>query len=203
LIPNIKPFIVFMLLIAPGCSTISALSSASEPLEVYELRAPTVPSTVRRSGTELVIEEPAASGALAVERIMIQPGPLQAQYLPGVRWADTAPIILQTLLVRSLTETGALGSVGRRPVGTIADFAVLSELTDFQAETADGNRGAEIVVRVSFRIVRERDARVIATRTFERRELADDTGVETIVPAFDRATSGLIAEVIPWILGQL
>ncbi|WP_333713005.1 ABC-type transport auxiliary lipoprotein family protein [Yoonia sp.] len=203
MIHNIKPFIALLLLLAPGCGAISALDSASEPLEVYELRAPSLQTAVRRSRTELVVEEPTASGALAVERIMIQPRPLQAQYLPGVRWADTAPTMLQTLLVRSLTETGALGSVGRRPVGTIADFAVLSELTDFQAETADGNRGAEIVVRASFRIVRERDARVIATRTFERREQADDTGVETIVPAFDRATSALIAEVVPWILGQL
>jgi cholesterol transport system auxiliary component len=203
MIPDIKPFIIFVLLLTPACSAISALDSASEPLEVYELRAPNVASTVRRSTIELVVEEPMASGAVAVERIMIQPGPLQAQYLPGVRWADTAPTMLQTLLVRSLTETGALGSVGRRPVGTRADFAILSELTDFQAQTMNGNRGAEIVVRVSFRIVRERDARVIATRTFERRELAEDTRVDTIVPAFDRATSQLIADAVPWILGQM
>ena len=187
----------------PGCAALSALDDAADPLDVYELRTPAVQTATRRGNTELVIEEPNASGALAVERIMIQPDPLQAQYLPGARWADTAPVMLQTLLVRSLTETGALGSVGRRPVGTLADYAVLSELTDFQAEVTNGSDGATVVVRLSFRIVRERDARVIATRTFSQSEGAADTDTGTIVAAFDRATSRLIAEAVPWILSAL
>lgn len=203
MIQKIKAPIVAMLLLAPACSAISAFESASKPLEVYELQSPEVASDVRRRRTELLVEEPTASGALAVERIMIQPGPLQAQYLPGVRWADTAPIMLQTLLVRSLTDTGALGSVGRRPVGTVANYAVLSELTDFQAVSVAGNRGAEIVVRLSLRIVRERDAQVIATRSFEHREQSADTEAATVVQAFDRATSQLIAAAVPWILAQM
>lgn len=203
MIPKIKYALFGLLLFVPACGAISALDTASQPLEIYELRSPDVQSTVRRGGTELVIEEPSASGALATERIMIQPGPLQAQYLPGVRWADTAPKMLQTLILRSITQTGALGSVGRRPVGTIADYAVLSELTDFQAETRPDARGADVVVRISFRIVRERDARVIATRTFEQSARADDTRTGTLVAAFDQATSQLATDAVPWILSQL
>ena len=203
MISPLNSAVLSLTLLLSGCGAISALDSASQPLEVYELHSPAMPTAARQSTIELVIEEPTASGALAVERIMIQPAPLQAQYLSGVRWADTAPVMLQTLLLRSVTETNALGSVGRRPVGTISDFAVLSELTDFQAEANDSGAGAEVVVRVSFRIVRERDARVIATRTIEHREFSADTEVGTIVTAFDRATSRLIADAAVWILSQL
>ena len=94
-----------------ACSALSALDEASKPLEVYELTTPAVRPSGARRNVELVVEEPAASGALATERIMVRPAPLQAQYLPGVRWADTAPIMLQTLMVRSLTETGSFATL--------------------------------------------------------------------------------------------
>lgn len=187
-----------------GCSAISALGEASQPLEIYELQTPPVPQVAaRQRSVELVVEEPIASGALATERIMIRPAPLQAQYLPGVRWADTAPVMLQTLIVRSLTETGALNSVGRRPVGTIADYAVLGELTDFQAEPAVEGDSATVRLRLVLRVVRESNARVIATRSFAVTEPADGTDADSVVAAFNRACTSLLSEIVPWILARL
>ncbi|NNF23429.1 MAG: hypothetical protein HKN63_01280 [Rhodobacteraceae bacterium] len=195
--------ILLLTLLLPGCSAISALGQASQPLEIYELQTPAVQQAASRRNIELVVEEPSASGALAIERVMIRPAPFQAQYLPGVRWADTAPVMLQTLMVRSLTETGALGSVGRRPVGTAGDYAILSELTDFQAELADQRGGAVIRVRLILRIVRERDARVVATRTFSVTEGAASTDTDAIVAAFDLATSRLLSDAVSWIIPRV
>jgi cholesterol transport system auxiliary component len=166
------PLLLILPMILAACSAVTALNDASEPLEVYELRTPALQPAAARRGVEIVVEEPSASGALSVERIMIRPSPLQAQYLPGVRWSDTAPVMLQTLMVRGLLESGGFGSVGRRPVGSLGDYAILTELTDFQAETAEGQSGAQIRVRMILRIVRERDARVVATRTFSESEPA-------------------------------
>lgn len=190
--------VLLLPLLAGGCSALSLLGGGSDPLEIYELQTPAIRTAVSRRGVEVVVEEPVASGALAVERIMISPSPLQAQYLPGVRWSDTAPVMVQTLLVRSLTETGALGSVGRRPVGSTADYAVLGELTDFQAEVA--GEGAVVRVRLILRLVREADARVVATRIFVAEQPAGSTGVETVVPAFDLAMSRVLGEAVPWVL---
>ena len=192
--------LTFML---PGCTALSALGSASQPLDIYELRTPPAQTVAaRRRGIELVVEEPIASGALATERIMIRPSPLQAQYLPDVRWSDTAPVMLQTLVVRSLAETGALGSVGRRPIGAVADFAVLGELTDFQAETDAEGDGASVRIRLDLRIVRERDARVVATRSFQTVEPVSATDSDSIVAGFDRASAALLTELVPWILSR-
>lgn len=186
----------------PGCAAISALDEASQPLEVYELRAPAVRKAAVQRNIELIVEEPAASGSLATERIMIRPSALQAQYLPGVRWADTAPIMVQTLLVRSLTESGAFRSVGRLPVGIDADYALLSELTDFQAEPTREGEGAVIRVRIIFRIVRESDASVVATRAFTITEEAGSTEVNSLVRSFDRATSKMLEAVVAWVVSD-
>ena len=185
-----------------GCGALTALEDAATPLEVYELRTPEVAQGGARRGVEMIVEEPLASGSLATERIMIRPSPLQAQYLPGVRWADPAPAMLQTMLVRSLSETGALGSVSRRPVGPRADYAVLGELTDFQGEAIEGAESGLVRVRFVLRVVRERDARVVATRSFEATELAAATDPDSLVAAFDGATSRLLPEAVAWIVSQ-
>ena len=195
-------FCLLLLTALSGCSALSALDEASKPLEVYELTTPAVRPSGARRNVELVVEEPAASGALATERIMVRPAPLQAQYLPGVRWADTAPVMLQTLMVRSLTETGSFSSVGRRPLGTLADYTVLSELTDFQAETTGEAGQATVRIRMSFRLVRENDARVVASRTLTATDAATSTEVDAIATAFDRATTRLLTEAVPWIIAN-
>jgi len=198
---RLSPAALLPVLMVPACTAISTLSEVSRPLEIYELHAPELQSVAtRRTDIEVVVEEPMASGALTTERIMIRPGALQAQYLPGVRWADPAPEMLQTLLLRSLTATGALGSVGRRPVGTIGDYVVLSELTDFQAETTDETDTATIRLRLMVRLVHERDARVIANRTFEVTETAGSSEIDAVVAAFDRASGRMLSEIVPWIL---
>jgi cholesterol transport system auxiliary component len=185
-----------------GCSAISALGDASQPLEIYELRTPQVPLSASRRGVELVVQAPAASGALATDRIMIQPAPLQAQYLPGVRWADTAPVMIQTLLVRALTETERFASVGRSPVGPVPDFTLLGELTDFQAESAGDKVAPVIRARLVLRLVRESDSRVVATRAFTVTENAASTDPDALAAAFDRATSQLLAEAVSWTVAR-
>jgi cholesterol transport system auxiliary component len=200
----LRRFFPFCLLLLPlaGCDALSALDEASRPLEVYQLQTPEIARARVSRNVELVVEEPVASGALTTERIMIQPAPLQAQYLPGVRWADTAPVMLQTIFVRSLTETGAFASVGRRPVGSVADFALLSELTDFQAQTTAEGDTATVRVRVVFRLVDESDGRVVATRAFAVTEAARGIDVAPLVEAFDRATSRLTTSAVSWLVAS-
>lgn len=191
-----------LVLATAGCGALSALDDAARPLEIYELRTPGIETAARRRNVELVVEEPIASGALSTERIMIRPARLQAQYLPDVRWADPAPVMLRTLLLRSLAETGAFTSVGRQPLASSGDYALLGELTDFQAEPVVGSETAEVRVRLMLRLVRERDASVVASRTFDAVEQSADTGPDSLVAAFDRATAALIAEVLPWVIAE-
>lgn len=188
-----------------GCSAISALSDATTPLEVYELRAEH--AGVVASGAplarDIIVELPTTAGALDTDRIMIRPNAFQAQYLPEARWGEPTPVMVQTLMVRALENTNALRYVARRPLGPGGDFAIVTELVDFQAEQPDANAAPVVNLRMSVRILRESDTRIIASRTFTASAEAASTDTLVLVAAFDRAAASLMDEFTAWTLASL
>jgi cholesterol transport system auxiliary component len=121
---------------------------------------------------DIIVEEPTAGGALNTDRIMIQPGRLQAQYLPDVRWSDPAPVMLQTLMLRALDQTAGLPVCRPPPAGPRWRFRHPDRDRRFPGRAGPDGEMAEVVVRIIVRIVRERGADVVATRTFAARERA-------------------------------
>jgi cholesterol transport system auxiliary component len=183
-----------------ACSAISALGTATAPLDAYEVRS--TGDLPRAAGgpvsRDLIVEEPTAGGALDTDRILIRPTPLQAQYLPGARWTDTVPVMVQTLMVRGLQETGAVRFVGRRPIGLGGDFALLTEITDFHATVAPD--GATVTTRIRFvaNMVRESDAQVVASRVFQVDAVAPSTETIDIVQALDQSMARLMPDFVRW-----
>lgn len=185
-----------------GCAAVSAIGGAATPLDAFDLRLP--PGTGPRAAggplaRALIVELPEVTGALDTDRILIRPTPLQAQYLPAARWAEPAADMMQTLLVRTLEDSGALRYVGRQPLGASGDFALVASLTDFQAELGAG--GAVLVrIRLSARLVREEDISVLASRVFEAVQPAPSTEAQPLVEAFNAAAARLVPEVSVWAL---
>lgn len=181
----------------PGCGALSALSGGPD-LDVFELRplsdAPRHCS--RGRNVELVIEEPKARGTLNSERIMIRPNALQTQYLPDAQWGDTVPITLQNLLVRGFGAYDVFTHVGRAPLGTAGDYAIISEINDFNAEVA--GKGATVKLSVNAQLVREMDATVVARGTFQASAQAPSTNTDDLVPAFDAAGQQLLTQMTDW-----
>lgn len=173
-------------------------------LEAFELRPPAAPPTAGRGlARDLVVEVPEVGAALDTDRIMIRPNPLQAQYLPGVRWTGSAPGMVQTLMLRTLQDANAFRYVGRRPLGPGADFALVSELTDFQAELREGAPGPLIRVRLIARLVREADATVMASRSFQNTAEAASLDTFAVLTAFNAATDAQLTELSRWVLTRL
>lgn len=188
-----------------GCGAISALGDATTPLDAYDLRIDPALGPRAAAGPlarVLVVELPEVGGALDTDRILIRPNPLQAQYLPGARWTDPAPQMIQSLLVRTFEDSGALRHVGRRPIGPGGDFALIGTLTDMQAELVDGG-GALVRIRLNARLVREADATVIATRVFEGTAPAAGVTALPLVEAFNSAANTVVPAAARWALGTL
>ncbi len=193
-------FAALALLLLSGCGAL--LGGATTPLDAFDLRAPQVDSAARATDRSLVVEIPDAGGALDTDRIMIRPNPLQAQYLPGARWTDEAPQMLQTVLLRALEDTNALRYVGRRPLGGLGDIALVSELTDLQAEVGP----EETVVarmRITARLVRESDAEVLSSRSFQARVPIASTETMDVVQGLNTAADVVIGEMVTWVLRQI
>ncbi|MGB8623619.1 MAG: ABC-type transport auxiliary lipoprotein family protein [Paracoccaceae bacterium] len=188
-----------------GCSALSAIGDVSKALEVYELRPPAdvVAARGRPLSTDVVVELPTTSGALATDRIMIRPNPLQAQYLPDVRWSEPTPVMVQTLMLRAIEASQAVRYVGRRPLGASGDYAIVTEIVDFQAEVADNDETARVRMRIIVRLVREDDASIAASRTFTADATAASLETPALVAAFDAASNRLLSEFAVWVPAEL
>ncbi|AHM02782.1 Membrane lipoprotein lipid attachment site [Roseibacterium elongatum DSM 19469] len=188
-----------------SCGALSALGDATEALDVYELRAPTDAPIApgRRIAADVIIEVPTTSGALQTDRIMIRPDALAASYLPGIRWSEEAPVMVQTLMLRTLDATQAIRYVGRRPLGAGGDFAVVTELVDFQATPLPEGDSARVDVRMIVRIVRERNVRIVASRSFATSAMAPTLEDADLVAAFDTAAGRVMSDFADWALVSL
>ncbi|WP_449043807.1 ABC-type transport auxiliary lipoprotein family protein [Paracoccus versutus] len=189
--------LLVLTLTLPGCAALRALEGEPDR-DVFELRPPSdVPRSCGRGRlAELVIEPPKARGTLDTDRIMIRPNQLQTQYLPDARWGDTVPVTLQTLLVRGFAVYDAFTHVGRAPLGAAGDYALISEINDFNAEVA--GPGAVIKLSVDAQMVREMDARVVSRGHFTATAQAATTKTADLIPAFDAAGQQLVAQMTDW-----
>lgn len=194
--------LLVLTLTLPGCAALRALEGEPDR-DVFELRPPSdAPRTCGRGRlAELVIEPPKARGTLDTDRIMIRPNQLQTQYLPDARWGDTVPVALQTLLVRGFAVYDAFTHVGRAPLGAAGDYALISEINDFNAEVA--GQGAVIKLSVDAQMVREMDARVVSRGHFTATAQAATTKTADLIPAFDAAGQQLVAQMTDWGLGAV
>lgn len=185
-----------------GCGALGALGDVSTALDVYELRTPAPDAPAARAlQRDVIVELPTSGGTLDTDRILIRPNPLQAQYLPDARWSDPTPLMVQTMMLRALEATGGLRYVGRQPLGGSGDFAVVTELTDFQAELQDDGETAMVRLGLVSRVVREADAGIVAGRTFAVSAPAASVDTQPLIAAFDSAASRLFADHAAWVLG--
>lgn len=185
-----------------GCATIGALDEVSEPLDAYQLRASLDGPSARGRAqeTDVIIEVPTASAAIDTEGILIRPQSTQVQYLPGARWIESAPLMIQSALVDGLERTGAFRFVGRRPLGPSGDYALITSIGAFEAVLLPDRDGATVHVRITARLLREDDARIVATKTVSTSTVAVDTETASIVRAYDTAATKAIDEIIAWVL---
>lgn len=183
-----------------GCSAITALDRAAQPLDVYELRAPDAAPVARSvQGIHFVVEVPTASGAIDTDRILIRPTPTQVTYLPDARWSEAAPVMLQTAIVESFLRANAFRFVGRRPLGASGDVALVTDLTDFGAEILPAREGATVEMSLVARLVREDDAEVAATRLITRSTRVPDTSTAAILAGFEAVSDAVLAELVGWV----
>jgi cholesterol transport system auxiliary component len=192
----LRPLLLALLL--PGCAAISALDRAAEPLDAYEIRAPQIAAARAPQGVHFVVEVPSASGAIDTESILVRPSPVQVQYLPDARWTEAAPVMIQTAIIDTFLSANAFRYVGRRPLGSSGDIALVSNLTEFGARTVPG--GVVVEMTLVARLVREDDAAVTASRTFTRSVAVSDTSDAAIVAGYEAVSNAVLSELAGWVL---
>ncbi len=181
-----------------GCGAVSALNSAARPMDTFDLLP--VPATDRgaaRRGAVLVVAMPDAPASLATDRILVKPDRAAITYLPDARWSDDLPSVIQSLLIRSISGAGRLGYVGRTEGGPVPDTALLVRLDTFGVDVQpDG--AFDVSVDMSLTLLRDRDQRVIASRSFAAVAPAADDSADTVVATFQNLLNILLPEMAEW-----
>ena len=198
-----KVIAVLALAILSGCGALTAISDASAPLDDYTLSAAVSASAARSGDAHLVVELPVSAGVLATDRILIKPVSFQAQYLPGARWSEPAPALVQSLLVASFQNLGGFALVGRTGAGLMPDYTLMTDLQAFQAEPG-GLDTKPFVVRISamMTVIRESDRRIVASRRFIATSQVETDDTLALVGGFDDAMQSVLLEAVRWTTAQ-
>lgn len=191
---------MFLTALLSACGALSSLNGSGATLAVYTLTPLAFADPTLGRGAHLVVELPTASGALATDRILIKPTTIEAQYLPDGRWVEPVPILIQSLLVNSLQNSGHFRIASRDGAGLMPDLTLMTEVQLFQAgpATMDGPRQV-IRIGLLLTLIRESDRSVLAVARFAGTATAATDATPDIVGAFESAMQDVLKQAFVWI----
>ena len=164
------------------------------PKSQFDQQAPTV-------SWQMVIETPTASAGLSTMRIALQRRQHELEYFAQANWVDTAPKMVQTLIIESFENSGRIAAVGRESLGLRADFALKIELRDFQADYIESDNPSARVA-ISVKLIRMPKRKIVGSWSHESLVVARDSSLEAIVEAFDQSLDEVMKNLITWVLLQ-
>jgi cholesterol transport system auxiliary component len=180
-----------------ACSGI--IPGTGEPLKLYTLTPKSTYSGVLpKVAWQLVIETPVAPSGLNTNRIALARSQITLDYYAGATWTDSAPQLVQTLLIESFENTGRIVAVGRESVGLKPDYVLKLELREFQAEYQDSNAPPTVHVRIISKLVRMPAREIVASHTAEQKQLAAANTLDAVVDAFDTALGPVLKDIVQW-----
>lgn len=183
-----------------GCNSLLP-GAERDPPKLYDLSpkstfAPDLP----KAHWQLVIETPVAAAGLSSARVALKRNPLQLEYFARVAWTDTAPRMVQTLMVESFENSGEIVSVGREDAGLRSDFVLKTELREFQAEYLKTDGAPRIRVRINAKLVQMPERKIIASKTIEYLVSAEANAMRAIINTFDEALGKTMKGLVEWAL---
>ncbi|MBO9664728.1 ABC-type transport auxiliary lipoprotein family protein [Dokdonella sp.] len=192
--------LLFALASLAGCS--SLLGVQSRPFTVYSpsYHAPDPRPAGPSVDWQLAVETPLSSEALNTSRIVVMPSRGVIEVIPGARWSDPAPTLLRHIVVQGFEESGRIIGVGSSAVGLRADYSLVLDLHDFQAELRDGTAYAKVGFHA--RLLDYSTNRVLAAQGFAAEipfSIADQAGA---FAAFETSVSRTVTELVEWTLRE-
>jgi cholesterol transport system auxiliary component len=185
-----------MLLIASGLCTAcvgSVLKSDNEAPDLYRLAAPSASGASAGAGAApahaITVARPRSVSSLDTERIAVTTPVHGFDYLAGARWADTAPQMVQQLLVDTLIAGGRFATAVAAPSRVPTDLLLEVELRHFEAVYASVGEPPRILVELQANLVDVRRGVRVASFGSRAEAQAARNDRAAVVAAFQDATA--------------
>lgn len=184
-------------LLLPGC--FSGLHSKAAPPQRYVLQPPAAASAprARPAGTaapSLLVLTPVAAPGLAGDAIaVLRPGARLDAYA-NARWAGDAPAAVQSLVVRTLRDTGRFAVVEGEEGPFAAQYLLSLDLTHFEARY-EGPGPPTVSVEIIAGLGRRSDRLPLLSFTARSEVTADADRMQAVIAAFERATQDVLQQI--------
>jgi cholesterol transport system auxiliary component len=188
-------FMLASLLAVSGC-----LGGSNKAIDTFDLAVPAVQQGKRQqANVQILIAEPQALKILDSESIVVRENAASVAYLTGAQWADRLPKIVQTRLVQAFENSRRFGGVGRPGEGLAIDYQILTDIRAFEIESGSSGRA---VVRISAKLLNDRNGDVLGSKIFEA-QAAAASGNAGFVNALDDAFAQVASEIVAWASASL
>lgn len=187
-----------------GCTVADVLTPP--PPRLYVLRpAREFTAGLPRVEWQLLVETPLANTGIDTARIALGETQSRLTYFASANWVDTAPEMVQLLLIESFENSNRIVAVGREATGLRADFILKTDLRDFQAEYDGGTPGQTAPVgrvRMTAKLVRMPRRTIVASESFEAQVPAKGSAFTDMIAAMDEALGAVMRRMVEWTIRQ-
>jgi cholesterol transport system auxiliary component len=191
-------------LVAASSLALSACSNILGPpdaAQMYALRpAPPPAQPGGKVGWALMISKPDAADNLDSARIPLARGDTELDYFANASWPDHLPDMVQTALLAGFEASGRIDSVSREEDTLHADYALSTDLRDFEARYATPDGAPNIAVTIVAHMVEAHSRKIVAGLTVALTEPASANTVDAVVQAMDTALAKAVAQITQWAL---
>lgn len=172
--------------------------SAKGPATLYTLTSSAPPAAPTRSaavGETVTIRTPAIPKELRTNRVPVDVGPGQVQYVTDLQWVDTPDRLFQELIEETVRRTTSRVVLDPSQSALDPGLVVTGQLNRFGYDAQQGT----VVVQYDGSLATQNGTHV-ETRRFEATAPADGTAA-TVAPALNEAANQVAQQVAAWIGG--
>lgn len=158
------------------------------------------PFTLSRAGKQqpysLRVGTPLASEPINSTRILAKPEATEFRIYGGVRWRDTAPVIMRDAMTQALRKSQGFERVITDVSPAETDLTMVTELLAFQSQP--GTHHSDVVIRLYSEIMENRSRRTACSQVFDIKTSTTSNRLEDVIIAFDSAGQRLMSELAFW-----
>jgi cholesterol transport system auxiliary component len=185
-----------MAVLFPGCASLLGLPPSPHLYRVTPKS--TYPANLPHMPTQILVDVPIAPAGLDASRIALSRSPISIDYFADSEWTERVPLLVQTALLESFENSGAIAAIDRESIGLRADFILKTEIRHFEALYDSPNAAPEVWVAIIARLVNPSGRDIVAHASFERRERAAANDMGHVVLSFDNALGAVMGDIVVW-----
>lgn len=177
------------------CGCVNVLPQARPAAPRYLLEPVSESAAGEAVSWTLAVEDPNATRAYDSPKIAAIREAGRLEFVGNGEWADRAPRLVQSAIIRSFENSGRILGVGDRTSLISATYVLQTDIRNLEADYLGGSPEARVAIYA--RLLNAR-GKVKAARLFERRSGAGAGAPAELARAFDAAAAGVITDLMAW-----